>query len=151
LVSKLDKNVLILVNRLDHGTNLREYYYDGEHPVADVTRCWFVSGETKVEDRTKIIKLMEETDNQVVIAMSSIFSTGINIKNLPFIMFVDGGKSFIRTVQSIGRGLRLHENKEQLIIFDIYDDLKYSYSHALERQAFYDEEEIPFTEIEIQL
>ena len=78
--------------------------------------------------------------------MSSIFSTGINIKNLPFIIFVDGGKSFIRTLQSIGRGLRLHENKPKLIVFDIFDNLKYSTRHAQQRQLFYDEEKIDWTE-----
>ena len=66
-------------------------------------------------------------------------------------MFVDGGKSFIRTIQSIGRGLRLHKFKKLLVIFDIYDTLKYSTEHSERRQEFYDDEDIKYTEIEITI
>lgn len=83
--------------------------------------------------------------------MSSIFSTGINIKNLHYIIFVSGGKSFIRIVQSIGRGLRLHSEKNKLILFDISDNMKYSQAHLEERKKFYDEEEITFIETQINL
>jgi type I site-specific restriction endonuclease len=94
---------------------------------------------------------MEKNTNMVCIAMSSIFSTGINIKNLHNILFVSGGKSFIRIVQGIGRGLRLHENKEKLVIIDIYDNLKYSEDHALERKSIYIDEEIPWNDKDIIL
>jgi type I site-specific restriction endonuclease len=82
----------------------------------------------------------------VCIAISAIFSTGVNIKNIHNIVFAAGGKSFIRTVQSIGRGLRLHETKEKLVILDICDDLKYGNSHCLKRQEIYLKEQIKFTE-----
>jgi type I site-specific restriction endonuclease len=74
-----------------------------------------------------------------------------NIKNLHNILFVSGGKSFIRIVQGIGRGLRLHENKEKLVIIDIYDNLKYSEDHALERKSIYIDEEIPWNDKDIIL
>jgi superfamily II DNA or RNA helicase len=66
-------------------------------------------------------------------------------------MFVAGGKSFIRTVQSIGRGLRLHNNKSKLIIYDICDDLKYSKQHNMSRREIYEKEKIAFSEKQVLL
>ena len=95
-----------------------------------------------VEDRQEIIQKLENGKNVICIAMSSIFSTGINIKNLHNIFFVGLGKSFIRTVQSIGRGLRLHESKSKLTILDICDNMKFSEKHSDQRMSIYDKEQI---------
>jgi len=54
-------------------------------------------------------------------------------------------------VQSIGRGLRLHDSKNKLRIYDIYDNMKYSDSHADERRRIYDEQEIRIIDREINL
>ena len=66
-------------------------------------------------------------------------------------MIVGLGKSFIRVVQSIGRGLRLHESKDKLRIFDIVDNTKYSSSHAEYRKEIYDKEDIQWTERIIEI
>lgn len=146
LSEKLTKNSLILVNHLIHGENLLQIL--SEIPNKKV---YFVHGGMPVDERDAITDEMETTDDIICIAMSSIFSTGINIKNLHYIMFVAGGKSFIRTIQAIGRGLRLHDNKNRLTLFDIYDNLKYSLQHSEERKVFYDEEQIEWNEKEISI
>jgi superfamily II DNA or RNA helicase len=92
---------------------------------------------------------METNSNVICIAMSSIFSTGINIKNIHMIMFAAGGKSSIRTIQSIGRGLRLHDDKEKLMIIDLADDLRYGQRHVEKRKEIYAQEKIPFNITEI--
>ena len=145
IVSKMSKNVLILVNRLEHGENLIN------HLLFDDKETFFVNGSVSVQDRSDIILKMENQNNVVCVAMSAIFSTGINIKNLHYIVFAAGGKSFIRTVQAVGRGLRLHDSKNKLIIFDVYDNFKFSNAHALERQSYYIDENLPYTEISINL
>lgn len=61
------------------------------------------------------------------------------------IMFASGGKSFIRTIQSIGRGLRLHETKNKLIIIDLADKLKYGIRHSDKRKEIYKSEKINFS------
>lgn len=143
---KLRGNVLIMVNHLEHGDTLLSILSDRSD------RCvYFVKGEVDVQERQKIIDMMEKNDNIICIAMSSIFSTGINIKNLPNIIFAGLGKSFIRVVQSIGRGLRLHESKDKLRIFDIVDNTKYSSSHAEYRQQIYDKEDIQWNERIIEI
>jgi len=78
----------------------------------------------------------------VCIAISKIFSTGISIKNIHYIIFAAGGKSKIKTLQSIGRGLRVHENKDILTIIDLVDELIYGGKHFLKRQEFYGLEKI---------
>jgi len=145
LAEGFKSNTLILVNHLVHGEKLLEILSKSNKQV------FFVKGEMSVEER-EIIKQKMETDNDIItIAMSSIFSTGINIKNIHNIMFVAGGKSFIRTVQSIGRGLRLHKSKNKLRIIDVYDNLKYSERHADERKRIYEKEEILWRERVIEL
>jgi superfamily II DNA or RNA helicase len=111
IVQKLPNNCLILVDRIAHGDNLFQLLSTIENK-----QVYFIQGEVEVEDRKKTQQLMEEHDNVVCIAISKIFSTGISINNIHYIMFVAGGKSKIKTLQSIGRGLRLHENKDKLTI-----------------------------------
>jgi superfamily II DNA or RNA helicase len=104
----------------------------------------------EIEEREKIKKIMEETSNVVVVAISKIFSTGINIKNLHYIVFAGGGKSKIKILQSIGRGLRLHKDKDKLIIVDIADNLLYGNQHFLKRKSLYEKENITYQIKEIQ-
>lgn len=146
IVSKLNNNSLILVNHLTHGEETLRLLSDIKGK--DV---YFVHGGMPVEERQEIIRKMEEQDNIICIAMSSIFSTGINIKNLHYILFISGGKSFIRIVQSIGRGLRLHESKNKLTLIDICDNLRYSMEHVEKRKEYYQEQEIEYRESEINL
>ena len=143
IVEKLNNNVLILVNHIEHGDTIFQFL---KFPNREL---YFVQGSTPVSERLEIISKMENQTNIICIAMTSIFSTGIDIKNLHYIMFVSGGKSFIRTVQSIGRGLRLHATKRGLVMFDVCDNLRSSESHLDERIIFYDQEQIPWTQTEI--
>ncbi|MDB4430191.1 DEAD/DEAH box helicase family protein [bacterium] len=144
LVSKLQYNTLIMVNHIAHGEVIMEHLEKLEDK-----RVYFIQGSVEVEEREKIKAIMEEETNVVVVAISAIFATGVNVKNLHNIIFASGGKSFIRTVQSIGRGLRKHNSKDQLIIFDICDNLKYGQAHCDKRKLIYDKERISYKEITI--
>ena len=137
-------NILILVNHLAHGDQL----FDMLNGTAD-KQVYFVKGEVEVEERDKIKKIMEKENNVICIAMSSIFSTGINIKNIHMIMFAAGGKSSIRTIQTIGRGLRLHDTKRKLKIVDLADQLRYGERHVEKRKEIYAQEKIPYSITEI--
>ncbi len=85
---------------------------------------------------------MEHKQNIVCIAISKIFSTGINIKNLHYIVFGGGGKAKVKIIQSIGRGLRLHKDKKGVIIIDIADMLYYGQQHYRKRLKLYKGEKI---------
>ena len=144
LCEKLENNTLILVNHIKHGEMLMEYLTTLKNK-----QVYFIRGEVEVEKRDKIKKIMERDANVVCVAISAIFSTGINIKNLHNIIFAAGGKSFIRTVQSIGRGLRKHASKNKLIIFDICDRLRYGIRHCEKRKEIYKKEKIQYTDTNI--
>ena len=145
LCDKLENNTLILVNHIKHGVHLSEYLID----CKSNKQVYFIRGEVEVDTREDIKRIMEKDNNVICVAMSSIFSTGVNIKNLHNIIFAAGGKSFIRTVQSVGRGLRKHASKNKLIIFDICDNLRYGLRHCEKRKEIYDREKIMYTESKI--
>jgi len=142
ICNKCNNNVLILVNHIAHGQAMYDYLTSS----LKTKKVYFIRGEVEVEDRTKVINEMEKSDNVVCIAISAIFSTGVNIKNLHNIIFASGGKSFIRIIQSIGRGLRLNQNKDKLVIYDLTDLLQYSQQHAIKRKEIYTLEKIIYKE-----
>jgi len=144
LCGKLENNTLILVNHISQGVELSEYLTQCENK-----QIYFIRGEVEVETREDIKRIMEKDNNVICVAMSSIFSTGVNIKNLHNIIFAAGGKSFIRTVQSVGRGLRKHASKNKLVIFDICDNLRYGLRHCEKRKDIYKAEKIKYTESKI--
>lgn len=145
LAAKFNNNTLILVNHLEQGENLFDILSQLDRKV------YFVNGDMPVEERERIKSIMETDNDIIVIAMAAIFSTGINIKNIHYILLVGLGKAFIRLVQTIGRGLRLHEAKHKLTIVDLYDNIHYSSLHMEKRKSTYDLEHIPWKETEIIL
>jgi superfamily II DNA or RNA helicase len=148
LCSKLNKNTLLLVNRLEHGFTLENYFKNN----IKNKKIYFIRGEVDTSIRDDIKKLMEQEDDILCIAITKIFSTGINIKNLHHIILAAGGKSAVTVVQSIGRGLRLHPEKKELNIFDICDKgFKYSTEHANKRLKIYEIEKIKVAETNIVL
>jgi superfamily II DNA or RNA helicase len=141
LASSFKNNCLILVDHIAHGDNLYK-----ELSMLIDKQVFFIQGSVEVEDRRNVQEIMEKHDNVVCIAISKIFSTGISIKNIHYIMFAAGGKSKIKTLQSIGRGLRVHENKDVLTLLDVVDELIYGTKHYEKRKEFYALEKIKITE-----
>jgi superfamily II DNA or RNA helicase len=133
-------NVLILIDYIRHGEQL----FNTLTETCSRKKVFFIRGDVEIDDREKIRDLMESNNNIVCVAISKIFSTGINIKNLHYIVFAGGGKAKIRIIQSIGRGLRLHANKDKLYIIDLADQFTYGKRHELKRQSLYTQEKIPY-------
>jgi len=144
IVGNLKNNCLILVDHIVHGDRMYNELRDLEGK-----EVYFIQGNVEVEDRREIQKLMEKQNNIVCVAISKIFSTGISIKNIHYIMFAAGGKSKIKTLQSIGRGLRIRENKDILTIIDLVDNLIYGKNHFEKRKQFYALEKIQIKDKEI--
>ena len=144
IISKLSNNfsnnALILIDYIRHGEEL----YDCIKKECPDKVVYFIQGEVEVSQRDTIKKIIEDKNNVVCIAISKIFSTGVNIKNLHYIVFAGGGKAKIKILQSIGRGLRKHESKDKLTIVDIADQLKYGYQHMVKRMTFYKKEKINY-------
>jgi len=126
--------------------------------VLDDLNIFFIRGDVKGEKREEIRKMFELKDGGILIATFGTLSTGVNIKKIHNIHLVSSIKSFIILNQSIGRGMRQHESKEKVKIFDYVDDFtscrkkkNYILKHADERINLYLQNSYPIIEKEIQI
>jgi len=155
LAIKLKGNTLVLFQLVEkHGKNLYKLIYD----KADENRkVFYIFGGVEADERESIRGIVEKENNAIIVASYGTFSTGINIKNLHNIVFASPSKSRIRNLQSIGRGLRLGDNKINAALYDIADDLtyksreNYTLKHFQERINIYTEEEFDYEIHNIQL
>lgn len=109
----------------------------------------FINGGVEVEDRNKEYDEIATVDNKIIIATYGVASTGINVPRIFNLVLLEPGKSFIRTIQSIGRSLRRAHDKENAVIYDICSSCKYSKRHLTERKKYYKEQGYPFQVIKI--
>lgn len=154
LALSLNGNTLVLFQYVkEHGKVLHEMIND----KAENRKVFFVHGGTETEDRESVRSIVENENNAIIVASYGTYSTGVNIRNLHNIIFASPTKSRIRNLQSIGRGLRLGNNKEKAILFDISDDLRYTKKHNftllhfIERVKIYNEEKFMYRIYNIDL
>jgi superfamily II DNA or RNA helicase len=154
LTLSLEGNSLVLFQFVEkHGKDL--YANIKEH--AKNRHVFFVFGGTDVEIRESVRAITEKENNAIIVASYGTFSTGVNIRNLHNIIFASPSKSRIRNLQSIGRGLRIGENKTEATLFDIADDFRtgkytnYSLKHFVERCKIYDEEKFNYKFYNIEM
>lgn len=140
IVSNFTNNGLILVDYISHGEILEQHL---KSKCKD-KEVYFIRGDVPVEDRDKIKKLIEKKKNIICVAISKIFSTGISINNLHYIVFAGGGKAKIKILQSIGRGLRKHKDKKKVLIVDVADQLYYGVKHMKKRLKIYKDENLNY-------
>ena len=116
-----------------------------------------IHGATPTEDREKARELVEKENDAIIVASYGVFSMGINIKRLHNIIFASPYKSQIKVLQSIGRGLRLAEDKTECNLFDIADDMSYNKNrnftlkHLEERVKIYSKQEFDYEIVPIKL
>ena len=132
----LEGNTLVLVDRIKAGNGLLERL-----PEETV----FISGSMKSKDRKDEYDEVSETDNKIIIATYGVAAVGINIPRIFNLVLVEPGKSFVRVIQSIGRGIRKAKDKDHVEIWDITSTAKFSKRHLRERKKFYKEANYPFT------
>ena len=155
LVLSLDGNTLLLFRLVKkHGRILYEMI---KEKIDDNRKTFFVYGGTETDTREQIRTIAESESDAIIVASYGVFSTGINIRNLHNIIFASPSKSRIRNLQSIGRGLRLSDNNQETVLYDITDDLRwknrknYAYRHHEDRMKIYDEEKFPYKIYNISL
>jgi len=152
LALSLTGNTLILFTYVEkHGRILKAMIDEKVIGRKDGRRVFFVCGETEAEDREAVRHITEKENNAIIVASYGTFSTGVNIRNLHNVVFSSPTKSKIRSLQSIGRVLRLGDNKDAATLYDIADDLRYgpytnfTLKHYEERVKIYSEEKFVFT------
>lgn len=147
LAISLKGNTLVLYQLVEkHGKVLHKMI---DESIED-RRLFFVHGGVDGDEREEVRRITEEENNAIIVASYGTFSTGINIRNLHNVIFASPSKSKIRTLQSIGRGLRLGSNKEVATLFDIADDMTYkskknfTLDHFMERMKIYNDEKFEY-------
>ena len=147
LCLSLQGNTLCLFQYVEkHGMELKKLIEE----KSDGRKIFYVHGGVEADEREKIRFITEKSDDAIIVASYGTFSTGINIRNLHNIVFSSPSKSRIRNLQSIGRGLRLKDNKSNATLYDIADDLthkekeNYTLSHFRERINIYNEEDFNY-------
>lgn len=86
-------------------------------------------------------------DDMIVIASAGIASTGISIDRIFCLVLLDTGKSFVKCIQSVGRGLRKKGDKNKIFVVDVYAKMKYAKKHYKERKSYYVEAEYPVLDV----
>jgi superfamily II DNA or RNA helicase len=147
-------NTLLLFQYVEkHGAIL----YDLIKEKAGNRKVFFVYGGVTANEREDIRAITEKETDAIIVASYGTFSTGINIRNLHNIIFASPSKSKIRNLQSIGRGLRWGDNKEEANLYDIADDLtwkqrrNYTLEHAVERIKIYNEEKFKYKTTKVSI
>jgi superfamily II DNA or RNA helicase len=156
LALSLKGNTLVLYHQVEkHGKPLHELI---SKAAANGRKIFLVHGGVDGQEREQIRAITEKENNAIIVASYGTFSTGVNIRRLHNVIFASPTKSRIRTLQSIGRGLRKGggdedagiEAKEQATLFDIADDLtwktrvNYTLKHFIERMKYYTAEKFPY-------
>ena len=128
-------NTLVLTGRINSGQALQELIPDAD----------FVQGSMKSDDRKTAYKEINEATNSITIATYGVAAVGINIPRIFNMVLLEPGKSFVRVIQSIGRGVRIAKDKDFVQIWDITSRCKFSKRHLTERKKFYKDAEYPFS------
>ena len=127
-------NTLILVDRISAGEILEK----------KLKGSTFISGSTKNPDRKEHYDEVSTATNKIIIATYGVAAVGINIPRIFNLVLIEPGKSFVRVIQSIGRGIRKAEDKDSVQIWDITSSCKFAKRHLTERKKFYKEANYPY-------
>jgi superfamily II DNA or RNA helicase len=128
-------NTLILVDRISAGKEL----------VERLPGAVFVSGEMKLTERKEEYDEIRTSDDKILVATYGVAAVGINIPRIFNLVLLEPGKSFVRVIQSIGRGIRKADDKDHVEIWDVTSDCKFAKRHLTQRKAFYKEANYPFS------
>ena len=138
LIEKVNEtgNTLVLVDRVNAGKELVSRL--GANAV-------FVNGGTKLTERKEEYDEVATSDDKIIVATYGVAAVGINIPRIFNLVLIEPGKSFVRVIQSIGRGIRKAEDKDHVQIWDVTSSCKFAKRHLTQRKAFYKEANYPFT------
>jgi len=128
-------NTLILIDRISAGELLHER----------IENSIFIKGDVKLKDRKSAYDEIQDADNMVIIATYGVAAVGINIPRIFNLVLIEPGKSFVRVIQSIGRGVRKAKDKDFVQIWDFTSTCKFAKRHLTERKKFYRDAQYPFT------
>lgn len=155
LVKSFDKNAMVLFQDVVGRYGKEIYEQLKQELPTDKYEILYVSGEVSKELREEYrLRLNQRDKIRIIIASFGVFSTGIDVNNLHYILLAESYKSEKIIKQGIGRGMRLDENKDDVTIYDLIDDFRikgfskyknFIFKHSEQRLAIYRQEEFEVT------
>lgn len=133
-------NTLVLIDLVEPGQYLTSLLPDAV----------FVNGSTKLQERKEDFAEFNVSDNKITVATFGVAAVGISIVRVHNLVLIEPGKSFVRVIQSIGRGLRKGFDKESVNIYDITSSCKFSKRHLSTRKKYYTDAGYPYTTKKIE-
>jgi superfamily II DNA or RNA helicase len=155
IVEKCDNNTLVLFHSIEYGQKILKKLSE----EVNGKDFYYIDGEVRNKEREEIKKFMEETttNTKILIASFGTLSTGVSITAIFNVIFADSFKSEQIIIQSIGRALRLHEEKKTALIFDLVDVFTLDnpkntlFRHYKEREKFYIKRKYPYSLTKVNL
>ena len=138
-------NTLVLVNRIETGNMIQARLSNTFELLKQEFEIPFINGSVKLDDRKEEYDEIRTSDNKIILATYGVAAVGINIPRIFNLVLVEPGKSFVRVIQSIGRGIRKAEDKDFVNIWDITSTCKYAKRHLTERKKYYKDAKYPFS------
>lgn len=133
-IKQREGNTLVLVDRIEAGQEL----------LSHIPGAVFINGSMKSKDRQEEYSEVTSDSDKTIIATYGVAAVGINVPDIHNLYLIEPGKSFIRVIQSIGRGLRKAKDKDFVNVFDVASTAKYSARHLTKRKSFYKEAQYPY-------
>lgn len=141
IVSNVDHNILVLVEKVKKEGNILLDILKNDERLKNKTIVFLSGKDDANTTRAHWKQELSKQSNIVMIVTYGIYQLGLNIPNLKYILLASPSKSKIRVLQSIGRGLRKHENKKDgLTVYDIFDHIEYLDKHSRKRIQYYKKE-----------
>ena len=138
------RKVMILVRQIEHGELLRDLLEQERQVPAK-----FVWGRHASVERERVKEEFNRDGNFVLIA-SPIYDEGVDLPEVNVLIMAAGGKSEVKTLQKIGRGLRRKRDHSTLLVYDFNDSgAKYLSKHSVERLKTYQKEGFKVKEVAI--
>ncbi len=155
IVDKCDSNTLLLFHTIEYGQQI----FNKLSSELQDKEFFYIDGEISGKKREEIKKQMEVTDGKVKVLVASYgtLSTGVSINAIFNVIFADSFKSEQIIIQSIGRALRLHDDKKKAMIFDLVDVFSSKdignilFKHFKEREKFYIKRQYPYKIIKVNI
>lgn len=119
IITKLERllnhNILILVDRVEHGEILKNMISKMNIGVLE-----FTNGSRKTKDRKIILDKLKQGKINILIA-TTVLDEGVDADNINAIIYARGQISPRKLLQGLGRGLRKKKDNSTLHFYDFFD------------------------------
>jgi superfamily II DNA or RNA helicase len=159
MIAKTNKNSLVLFADIKHEYGRKIYDWLRANTEKNV---FYIDGGTKIVNRDFYKEKMETEKDVILVASTGVFSEGIDVPNIHNLFIVESHRSEIIIRQILGRGMRLKDGKDQVVVIDFSDNYtwkgsnkfqqkNYLIRHANERERIYKEKKFPYKKFRVKL